>query len=285
MNYNLVVNLADSQGHPPRNSILASHRKRRGLELLLEELTRPEIDIPMISKHTSNAIAKIKQNNVMIIPQLLYQLQKQNEPLILEISGRARPEDNNKPCQGHSKTLSHTIKKSHRQRRRVKGGSSIYPLRTETVVLPDVHQTTEESTGYIKLETHPTPEEFNETSIETTDGFCGMGASTTPEVAPEEKHFEIIFSNSLRPIDADWDGQIIHSTTESTDATVHPAGSVNVPSSFPLFQLVHTGEVPEEVLHEIVRLIRQANPQLDLNSITFQFKSPQTVDIIANVNS
>lgn len=223
-----------------------SHNKRQKLKILLEELAKPEIDVPVLSQYSSMIMTKLQTQNMMIIPQLVKHILNQNEPLVLEIikNKRAKTRFDEGKDVAKTKDSSRTAEES-------------FPEEVQSQ-MPVVEASSEtESTSKVETE-----------ALERNTG---------------ENQFEIIFSDSTRPTDNDT--HIIHSTTERTASTVETTGTVNVPNSFPLFQIVHTGEVPEDVQDEIVRLIRQANPELDLNSITFKFKSPETVEIIANVNS
>lgn len=234
-------------------SILApgaeSQRKRRKLQLLLEELSKPEIDVSAISQHTSMMFSKMQQQNIMIIPQILKQMQKQNEPIVLEITKNEVVPEN------------------------------ISNLQTET-------NTNIQAANVAEISSVPAAkasERDNAVPIAGPEEVPGIDLEQV-EVASGDKQFEIIFSDLARPTDGDLNNHIIHATTGVSETT--DTGRVSVPNSFPLFQIVHTGgDVPEELQHEIVRLIRQANPELDLNSITFKFKSPETVEIIANINT
>ncbi len=224
-----------------------SHNKRQKLKILLEELAKPEIDVPAMSQYSSMIMAKLQSQNIMIIPHLVKHIQHQNEPLVLEI------------------TKNKLVKTG-----RFGQGQDVEEMKDS--------RTTEENFQEEVIQSQiPVVEASSETES------ISRNETEAAERNTGENQFEIIFSDSTRPTDNDT--HIIHSTTERTASTVETRGTVNVPNSFPLFQIVHTGEVPEDVQDEIVRLIRQANPELDLNSITFKFKSPETVEIIANVNS
>ncbi|CAL8111299.1 unnamed protein product [Orchesella dallaii] len=263
-----------------RDKIFQSERKIKGFQLLLEELAQPEVNVAEISHHTSTVINMIRQQNLMMIPKFLEQIDKQREPLVLEISRRKHVKRLEKAVIGVGAGGDETSKETGEYQ-----SSSLVLNESEN---EQTLITNEEE----RIEECPIIVDTVKGNDDTQTNVMYEEAVADPplmkmEESLGEKQFEIIFSDSTQQTEEDVDNgnRIIYSITERSATAEHP-GTVNVPNSFPLslFQLVHT-DVPENMQQDIVKLIREANPQLDLNSITFNFKSPQTVEIIANVNS
>lgn len=267
-----------------RDSVLSSKRKRQTLGLLLDELSRPEIDIPAISHHTTLVLTQLQQQKMMIVPKIRNLVKKQNEPLVLEIRqnnkkvnsviNEDKPQERRNmeseiPCQSIAGPSSSAAEAGHEEFLTFHAG-------TDEDIPVGLPAGGRQNISSLSLE---------EIDMPTTD----FAESFTVG----EKQFEIIFADSTHPAEedvfSDDDNEHNDATDHSTNETVQSAlfdqtETVNVPSSFPLFQLVHAGEVSEEIQREIEQKIRQANPGLNLNSITFKFKSPETVEIIANMN-